>query len=162
MPVTDITKDLDTRSLIITAHFAAPVQRVWRIYADPRQLERIWGPPTYPATVTRHSLTPGGLVHYFMTGPDGERFYGGWRVLTVDEPTSFTIEDFFADENFNPAPGMPVSHGRFAFAPDGDGTVATYTTSYETAEALQQVLDMGMEEGSRESINQIDALLAEV
>lgn len=58
MPVTTITKDLDTRSLVITASFAAPVERVWQIYADPRQLERIWGPPTYPATVTEHSLTP--------------------------------------------------------------------------------------------------------
>jgi len=28
MPVTDITKDLDTRTLTITAHFDAPVERV--------------------------------------------------------------------------------------------------------------------------------------
>lgn len=80
MPVTNITKDLDTRSLVITASFAAPVARVWQIYADPRQLERIWGPPTYPATVTEHSLTPGGRVHYFMTSPEGEKYYGGWHV----------------------------------------------------------------------------------
>ncbi len=161
MPVTTITKDLDTRSLVITASFAAPVERIWQIYADPRQLERIWGPPTYPATVTEHSLTPGGRVHYFMTGPEGDRFYGGWTVLTVDEPHSFTIEDFFADENFTPSTDLPVSHGVFTFEADGDGTLATFTVTYPTAEALQQVLDMGMEEGTREAMGQIDALLAE-
>lgn len=43
MPVIDVTKNLDDLSLTITAEFAAPVERVWRIYADPRQLEKIWG-----------------------------------------------------------------------------------------------------------------------
>ncbi len=42
MPVTDITKDIDRRTLVITAEFAAPVERVWAIYADPRRLEQIW------------------------------------------------------------------------------------------------------------------------
>ncbi|MGC3954775.1 MAG: SRPBCC domain-containing protein [Propionicimonas sp.] len=161
MPVTNITKDLDTRSLVITAHFAAGVERVWQLYADPRQLERVWGPPSYPATVVEHSLTPGGRVHYYMTGPEGDRFYGGWSVLTVDEPRGFSFEDFFADEHFAPAAAMPVSRCNYVFEADAEGTTATYTTVYETAEALQQVLEMGMEEGSRESINQIDALLAE-
>lgn len=63
MPVTDITKNPDACSLTITAHFAAPVERVWQVYADPRQLERVWGPPTHPATVVGHSLTPGGHLH---------------------------------------------------------------------------------------------------
>lgn len=161
MPVTDITKDLDARTLVITAEFAAPPARVWQVYADPRQLERIWGPPTYPATVVEHSLTPGGRVHYFMTGPDGDKSYGGWRVLTVEEPHRFTFEDFFADENFAPSDGLPVAEVEFVFEPSGSGTKATFTTTYATAEALQQVLDMGMEEGATEATNQIDALLAE-
>ncbi len=162
MPVTNITKDLDTRSLVITASFAAPVTRVWQIYADPRQLERVWGPPTYPATVTEHSLTPGGRVHYFMTSPEGEKYYGGWYVLTVDEPRSFTFEDFFADESFAPAEAMPVAHCDYTFEPEAGGTKAVFTTTYPSAEALQQVLDMGMEDGASQAIGQIDAFLAEL
>ena len=145
MPVTDVTKDLDARTLTITAEFTAPVDRVWEVYADPRQLERVWGPPTHPATVVEHSLVPGGRVHYFMTGPDGEKYYGGWRVLSVDAPNRFTFEDFFADEDFNPASGMPVANGEFRFEPTSRGTKATFTTTYDTVEALQQTLDMGME-----------------
>ena len=72
MPVIDVRHDLDNRTLTIVADFAAPVERVWQIYADPRQLEKIWGPPEYPATVVDHDLRPGGRVTYFMTGPDGE------------------------------------------------------------------------------------------
>ena len=42
MPVTDVTHDLDARTLTITADFAAPVERIWQVYADPRQLEKVW------------------------------------------------------------------------------------------------------------------------
>jgi uncharacterized protein YndB with AHSA1/START domain len=161
MPVTDVTKDLATRSLTITADFAAPVERVWQVYADPRQLERVWGPPTHPATVVEHSLTPGGRVLYYMTSPEGEKFFGGWNVTGVDTPTRFTFEDFFADAEFTPVPDLPVSTSEFRFEPTGSGTRATFTTTYATAEALQQVLDMGMEEGATQATNQIDALLAE-
>lgn len=161
MPVIDISKDFDARSLTITAEFAAPVERIWQVYADPRQLARVWGPPSHPATVVDYSLTPGGHLHYYMTGPEGERYYGGWRVLTVDEPRGFTFEDFFADADFNPVAELPTSTAEFRFEPSGAGTRATFTTTYETAEALRQVLDMGMEEGATQATNQIDALLAE-
>lgn len=161
MPVTDITKDLEARSIVITAEFAAPVERVWQVYADPRQLERVWGPPSHPATVVDHDLAPGGLVHYYMTGPDGEKYYGGWRVLSVDQPNGFTFEDFFAESDFTPTAGLPVSSSEFRFEPLPAGTRAVFTTTYDTAEALQQVLDMGMEEGATQATNQIDALLAE-
>lgn len=161
MPVTDVTTDLETRTLTITADFAAPVERIWQVYADPRQLEQIWGPPTYPATVVDHDLSPGGKVTYYMTSPEGEKFYAYWDVKTVDEPTEFTIDDAFAlDETFAPNTQMPTSHGVFGFAAHDGGTRATFVTTYETAEALQQVLDMGVVEGSTGAINQIDALVA--
>lgn len=160
MPVTDITKDLENRTLVITAEFAAPVERVWQVYADPTQLAKVWGPPTYPATFVAHSLTEGGRMHYFMTSPEGEKFAGYWVITAVDEPASFAFDDGFADLDFNPNPDLPVSHNTFRFEAIDGGTRATYTGVYSSADALQQVLAMGMEEGSRESINQIDALLA--
>lgn len=133
MPVTNVTKDLDQRTLVITAEFAAPVERVWGIYADPRQLEQVWGPPTWPATFVEHELKPGAMSRYYMTGPD---------------------------DDLNPIDTMPVSRSVYAFEAIDGGTRATFTSVYETAEGLQQVLDMGMEEGATLAINQIDDLLA--
>lgn len=160
MPVTDLTHDLENLTLTITAQFAAPVERIWAIYADPRQLEQVWGPPGYPATVVEHSLTPGGRVTYFMSGPEGERFYGYWTVLEVDEPHSFTFEDGFAREDFTPDPDLPVSTCVSTFTAADGGTRAVYVTSYASREGLQTVLDMGVEEGSRAAMDQIDALIA--
>lgn len=160
MPVTDVKHDLDARTLTITAEFAAPAQRVWQVYADPRQLEKVWGPPTYPATVVDHDLTPGGRVNYFMTGPEGEKFAGYWNVTAVDEPRSFEFEDGFADLDFTPNPDMPVAKNVYTFTEDGGRTRATFVATYDTAEGLQQVLDMGVVEGASAAINQIDDLIA--
>jgi uncharacterized protein YndB with AHSA1/START domain len=159
MPVTDVTHDLDNLTLTITAEFAAPVERIWQVYADPRQLEKVWGPPSHPATVVDHELAPGGRVTYHMTGPDGAKFSGYWQVTAVDEPTSFAFDDAFADQDFNPVPGMPVSGNVYTFTAHGDATRATYVSTYASAEGLQKVLDMGIVEGATGSLNQIDALL---
>ena len=160
MPVTDVRTDLDNRTLTIVAEFAAPVARIWQVYADPRQLEKVWGPPTYPATVVDHDLTPGGRVTYYMTSPEGEKFAGYWQVGTVDEPTGFTFDDGFADLDFTPNPDLPVSRNVYTFAERDGGTVATYVSTYATAEGLQKVLDMGMIEGASAAIGQIDDLVA--
>ncbi|WP_157157627.1 MULTISPECIES: SRPBCC domain-containing protein [unclassified Diaminobutyricimonas] len=159
MPVIDIAKDVDNRTLTITAEFAAPVDRVWALYADPRQLEKVWGPPTYPATFVDHDLTPGGRCTYYMTSPEGEKYGGWWQITAVDEPHSFSFDDGFAEADLTPNPDLPVSHNVYSFAPVAGGTRATFVSTYDSAEDLQKVLDMGVEEGSRESINQIDDFL---
>lgn len=160
MPVTDVQHDPANLTLTITADFAAPVERIWQIYADPRQLEKVWGPPSYPATVVDHDLRPGGRMTYFMTGPDGDKHAGYWEITAVDEPRRFEFDDGFADMDFNPNPDMPKARNVFTFAEHDGGTRATYVSTYESAEALQTVLDMGVIEGASSAINQIDGLVA--
>lgn len=160
MPVTDIRHDLDSCSLTVTAEFAAPVERVWQLYADPRQLEKIWGPRGFPATVVGHDLTPGGRVTYYMTGPDGDKYPGYWDVVEVAEPHSLRIRDGFARDDLSPNPDLPVSGSVYSFEAADGGTRATYVTRYATREDLQQVLDMGVEDGTRSAMGQIDELLA--
>ena len=160
MPVTDVSHDVDALTITITAQFAAPVERIWQIYADPRQLEKVWGPPSYPATVVEHDLRPGGQMKYFMTSPDGDKYAGYWKITEVDEPHSFTFEDGFADSDFNPNPNMPVSVNVYTFTERSDGTSAIYVATYQSAADLQKVLEMGVVEGASSAINQIDDLVA--
>lgn len=70
MPVIDVQTDTDALTLTITAEFAAPVERVWEVYENPRRLEKVWGPPEYPATFVEHDFTPGGRATYYMTSPE--------------------------------------------------------------------------------------------
>ena len=161
MPVTDVQHDLDTRTLTITADFAAPIDRVWEVYADPRQLERVWGPPGYPATFVDHDLVPGGRMNYYMTTPEGEKYYAYWNVLEVRQPSGFDFKDGFAlDDTFAPNPELPESLNSYSFTETANGTRATFVGTYASADDLQKVLDMGVVEGSSLAINQIDDLLA--
>ncbi len=160
MPVTDVRKDIENLTLTITADFAAPVERIWQIYADPRQLEKVWGPPDYPATFVEHDLSPGGRATYYMQGPEGDKYAGYWEISAVDEPTSFSFSDGFADQDMNPDPRFPVSANVYSFTEHAGGTRATYVSTYESAEALEKVLGMGIIEGSSLAIGQIDDLIA--
>lgn len=161
MPVTDVQSNMDELTLTITARFAAPVERIWEVYADPRQLERIWGPPSHPATFVDHELTPGGRATYFMTGPDGEKYAGWWQVTEVEPPHRLAFDDGFADADFNPVPDLPVGHNVYTFTAVDGGTEAVYVSRYESAEALQKVLDMGVIEGASSAIDQIDGLVSQ-
>ena len=161
MPVTDVTHDLDARTITVTAEFAAPVERIWQIYADPRQLEQACGPPTAPATFVQHELTPGGRSHYFMTSPDGVRHYGWWMITAVDEPRSFSFEDgFAADDSFAAVEDLLVSRNVYTFEAIDGGTRATFTSTYDSPEALRRMLEMGFVENSTAALDQIDALVA--
>lgn len=162
MTVTAVHKDTDSLSMTVEAEFEASPQRVWRLWADPSQLERWWGPPTYPATFTAHDLTPGGRVEYHMTGPEGDQPHGYWEVVEVDEPHRLVFQDGFADENGTPIDDMPVSTATVTIEAVGESrTRMSIASVFPDVQSLEQVLAMGMEEGLTQAIGQIDGILAE-
>ena len=160
MPVISVVKDAEARTLTISARFDAPIGRVWQVWSDPRQFERWWGPPMYPATVTEHDLARGGTVTYYMTGPEGER-HGGWfRVRAVEPPHNLELDAGFADADGNAIPEAPTAVIRVALSePAGGGTQMTITTAWASDEAMEQMLATGMEAGMTAAVGQIDALL---
>lgn len=162
MPVTSVHKDPDALTMTITADFPVPRRRLWDAYADPRQIERFWGPPTYPATFTRHDVAPGGISNYYMTGPEGDRSGGYWEFLAVDAPNSFEVRDGFALPDGSPNTEMPTMRMVFTFEETETGSRLVTTTYFNTLEELEQLIEMGMEEGTREAMSQIDAVLADL
>ena len=162
MTVTDVRKDLDSLTMTMTARFDAPIERIWRLWSDPRQLERWWGPPSHPATFVDHDLTPGGRVTYYMTGPDGERFDGEWEVLGVDAPDRLRFQDADLDEDGRPTDGNGMTGATVTLRADGDGaTEMKIETHFFARDEMEKVMEMGVEQGTRESIAKIEALLAE-
>ena len=159
MSITRADRDFDNLTFTLVADFDAPVERVWRLWADPRKLERWWGPPAYPATFEEHDLTPGGDAAYFMTGPEGERYRGWWRILSVEAPTSLEFTDGFADQDGKPSETMPVVTMRMRLTEHAGGTRMELLSSFDTREQMEQLVNMGMDEGMREAAGQMDALL---
>ena len=159
MTVVRTTPDPETRTLTVVAELAAPPSRVWQLWADPRQLERWWGPPTWPASFVEHNLAPGGRSRYFMTGPDGEKAHGWWRFQAVEEPRLLELEDGFADENGVPTAELPTISMRMDLEEVDAGTRMTLTSRFVSLEQMEQLMNMGMIEGLTEALGQIDELL---
>jgi uncharacterized protein YndB with AHSA1/START domain len=155
MPLTSITKDAERLTLTVVGDYPVPRQRLWDAFADPRQLERFWGPPSWPATFTRHDLTEGGRSEYFLSGENGEKWSGSWKYTAVNPISSFEAgdgDDNAADE------AMP-SAMRFTFEATPTGSRLTIVTRFASIDAMAQTIP-GMQEGLRAAMPQLDAVLA--
>ena len=162
MTITSVQKDPAALTMKITAELDVTVERAWQLWADPRQLERWWGPPTYPATFVDHDLEPGGRATYFMTGPDGDKAHGWWEILAVVPPNRLELKDGFADDSGTPNHAMPTTTTVVTLAARGDGgTLMAIETHFPSLEAMEQLVAMGMEEGMTAALGQIAAILAE-
>ena len=159
MPVRTVTKDPKALTLTVVAEFPVPVERVWAAWGDPRQLERFWGPPTWPATFVEHNFVVGGNASYYMTGPDGTKSRGWWRFLQMDVPRSFELEDGFADETGKPTTKLPSTRMRVSFAAIDGGTRMTMVSTFPSLQAMEQLTAMGMEEGLKAALGQMDGVL---
>ncbi|BCW77138.1 SRPBCC domain-containing protein [Arthrobacter sp. NicSoilB11] len=161
MAVITMDKNPEALTLTLVAEFDAGVDRVWQLWEDPRQLERWWGPPTWPATFHKLEFVPGGRANYYMTGPEGEKAHGWWEFTAIDAPRTLQFDDGFADDDGNPTGDLGVTHATVTLEPLGERTRMTIQSSFESEEQLEQMVAMGMEEGLKGAVGQIDGILAE-
>jgi uncharacterized protein YndB with AHSA1/START domain len=154
------TKDVENLTLTLVAEFESTPDRVWEVWEDPRKLERWWGPPTFPATFTRHDFVVGGESRYFMTGPAGETPRGWWRIDAIDKPRRLDFANGLAGEDGEPVPDVEPMSGYVTFEATDGGTRMTAVTHFIDAAQMQTMLEMGMQDGMTQAIGQIGALLS--
>ena len=156
MPLTSISKDPAKLSITVVGDYPVPQKRLWEAFADPRQLERFWGPPAFPATFTRHDFKVGGRAEYFLTLPEGKQWKGSWKFTAVNPISSFEARD--GEENAEDE-NMPASM-KFSFETTPTGSRMCIITWFSSIEAMEQTIP-GMEAGLRAAMPQLDALLAD-
>jgi len=82
--------------------------------------------------------------------------------VEADPPRSLVFRDLFADDDGQPNLDLPVTTARVKIEDVGGGrTQMSIQSAFPSAEAMEQVLAMGMEEGLKSAVGQIDAILAE-
>ncbi len=166
MPVTDVKKDFDALTMTLVAEFDAPVERVWEVWEDPRQLERWWGPRDHPATFTEHDLNPGSLTSYYFTGPDGEKTHGWWRIEEVERLHRLSIRD--ADAEGQAGEGEPaettddvLQRMVVTLTDAGNGrTTMEIESHFSEREGMEGYVKGGYEQGTREMLEKLEELLA--
>ncbi len=162
MTVTAVRKDPEKLTMTLDAEFEATPERVWQLWADPRQLERWWGPPGYPATFTDFDLRPGGRAAYYMTTPEGQTPAGYWEIVEVDPPRRIAMKDGFANADGTPNTEMGSGEMSVLIEELGEGrTRMSIENVFPDTATMEQLLAMGQEEGMKQALGQIDAILAE-
>lgn len=163
---TSINKD--TNEITFTREFNAPRNLVWKAYSDKELLAKWWGPNGFETEIREFDFRPGGVWYYVMKGT-GEQFKGtefenmespGKAFYEeIKEPELLVYKDYFVDKDGNILEDMPTTATTVYFEDHGDKTVVKMVSKYETAEGLQKVIDMGMEQGLGETLVKLDQVL---
>jgi uncharacterized protein YndB with AHSA1/START domain len=156
---TRITKDFRQKSITVAREFDASVADVWRAYTDAGLLDQWWGPAPWRAETRELNFTAGGHWLYAMVSPENQKHWARMNYVAIQHHHSITIEDAFCDEHGAINPALPVSRGSIVFTSTGRGTRVEFMMTYQEESQLQQIVDMGFEQGISMCFDQLDALL---
>lgn len=158
MGKTNITKNRDTKELIMDRIFDAPLEAVWDAWANPEKLAKWWGPRGWETTIKTFDFQPGGTWHYAMKCVDenqgewfGQESWGKAVFENMDEPNFFTYKDYFSDADGNINTDLPEMVITVSFIETDGKTHVTSRGVFENAEAYDQVIAMGVEQGAAET-----------
>jgi uncharacterized protein YndB with AHSA1/START domain len=156
-----MTFEAKGRQIAIERIFDAPRELVWSAWTDCEHLQHWWGPTGWTLPVCKLDLRVGGVWHYCMRSPDGKQ--DSWGISTyreIVEPERLVLTDAFSDEQGTVAADMPEMLNTITFQEEGGKTRVTSTSEYGSAEELQRVIEMGVEQGVKETWDRLVEYLA--
>jgi uncharacterized protein YndB with AHSA1/START domain len=167
METTTFTVGEDKKTLTVERTFKAPRSKVWAAWTTPELFVKWWGPKGWTTEVKNMDFSVGGELLYGMKCEDpeqkdwfGKYSWGKSTYVAIDAEKSFTYTDAFCDENGDVSPGMPVMDIRMEFIEENGATRVVSTSAYDSAEALKQVIDMGMKDGLTQTWDRLEELLS--
>lgn len=169
MDKTNFTISDDNKTLVMERTFNAPKTKIWKAYSDAEALATWWGPEGWETEVKHLEFVEGGHWLYVMKCVDvnqgewfGQTSAGKAVYENINPEDSFEYVDYFSDENGQVNEEMPASHSVLTLTDNEDGsTTMVVKTSYETEEALKQVVEMGMKEGYAQTLDRLEAFVTE-
>ncbi|WP_420488697.1 SRPBCC domain-containing protein [Paenibacillus arenosi] len=143
--------------------FNAPTELVFKVFSDSEHLKQWFGPRGWSIPVSNLDFRPGGAWHYCMKCEDRNQgdFYGmeSWGKSVYKEIVAnekLVYVDYFSDAEGNVSDNMPAVEVTLTFETVDGKTKLTSIGHYATDEALQTVIDMGMEQGITETWDRLE------
>ena len=156
----DFLVDKEKNTLTIKREFAAKRQLVWDCYTKRELLDRWFAPKRLTTKTKFMDFSEGGHWHYAMVEPNGQEYWGRMDYQTIQAIDNYTSLDGFCDETGALNPALPRSKWNVTFSDVATHTLVETVVSYASAEALQQVMQMGMKEGLTSTLERLDELLS--
>lgn len=147
-----VTLPSDTQ-ILITRHFDAPPELVYRAYTTPELVSRWWVGQRGVMKSCEIDLRVGGHWRYVMEASGGFEvaFHGTYEEIVANEKL-VTTEVF---------EGMPDAEARstVTFDPDEDGTLLRILVDHSAREHRDAHIDSGMEGGLQEAMDSLERLV---
>jgi len=141
--------------LVVTRHFAAPPEVVFRAHTDPKLVQQwLLGPEGWSMPVCINEARPGGKIRYEWRHPTQGAFHlTGEYVELVAFSKIVHVERMFL-----PDP-TPDNHVETRFEPDGAGTKMTIRMTLPDTKTRAAMLATGMEHGMEASYVRLDSMI---
>jgi uncharacterized protein YndB with AHSA1/START domain len=155
---TKIIKDFNGKSILVSAEFSAPVEKVWSAYTESTNLGKWWAPLPWKAETKSMNFSIGGFWLYAMVSPENEKHWGRMNYTAIDEHKSFDIEDVFCNEDGIANSTLPASTGCIVFTKTANGTTVEFKMIYPNEKDMQTLVEMGFEQGITMCFEQLEDL----
>ncbi|HET7578975.1 MAG TPA: SRPBCC domain-containing protein [Bacillales bacterium] len=153
-PSGNITSTVKERSFTLERIFDAPRELIFKAFTKPEYVSRWWAPGSYTIPVCNIDLRPGGIWHYCMESPEGERHWAMSVYREIDDPERLVYTGCFADEEANPIDGIPEHLVTVTLDEHEGKTKVTIHVELGSAKELEATLNMGMKEGLTMCVDQ--------
>jgi uncharacterized protein YndB with AHSA1/START domain len=144
------------REIVAIRTFNAPRELVFKMWTDPDQIGRWWGPKGFTTTTFNMDVKPGGVWRFVMHGPDGTDYENKITYLEVVEPERLVYQHGGGSD------AEPVSfQTTVTFEAVGDQTKLTMRGVFPTASAREYaVRNYGAVEGLNQTLGRLEEQLA--
>jgi len=144
-----------SHEIIMTRVFNAPRELVFKVMTDPKHIPQWWGPRIYTTIVDKMDVKPGGVWRYIQKGKDGNEFafHGVYHSVEAPERVVDTFE-------FEGMPGHVLMETMTLEDEAGGKTKVTVSSVFQSVADRDGMLQSGMADGSNESYDQLDEILA--
>ena len=155
----NFTVNKEKNQINVKREFAAPRQKVWAAWTQSELLDQWWAPRPWKTETKSMDFSEGGMWLYSMVGPEGERHWCRNDYNKITPMKGFDSRDAFCDEDGNVNGEMPRANWSTQFDEAEGSTFVKIQTTYESLEALEMVIKMGMKEGFTAALENLDELL---
>ncbi len=141
--------------IVVTRHFAAPPESVYRAHLEPKLLQKwLLGPEGWTMPVCINEAKAGGKFRYEWAHPKKGGFYVTGELVEL-EPYRRIVH---VERMYLPDP-TPDNHVETRFEPDGTGTLMTMRMTLPDAKTRAAMLASGMDKGMEASYVRLESML---
>jgi uncharacterized protein YndB with AHSA1/START domain len=148
-----MTNNTIGRELSITRTLNAPIDLVWKVWTEPEHIAKWWGPNGFTNTIYKMEVKAGGEWDFTMHGPDGTDYKNTHHYVEIIKHKKIVLDHITG----------PKFRITVTFTEQGNKTLLTWNSLFESAEQLEQVIKVfKADEGLKQNIDKLEQYLAEI